>query len=136
MLAGPSAVAFIKGDPIDAAKALRDFAKENPLLIIKGGIFDGKAVTTAEIMQLANLESREVLLAKIAGAMKASMSKAARTFDALRIKMEAGAPAPVVEQAPVVAPVAEVAVETPAPVAEQAPEVVAEAAPAAESTEN
>jgi len=136
MLAGPSAVAFIKGDPIDAAKALRDFAKENPLLIIKGGIFEGKAVTTAEIMQLANLESREVLLAKIAGAMKASMSKAARTFDALRFKMEAGAPAPVVEQAPVVAPVAEVAVETPAPVAEQAPEVVAEAAPAAESTEN
>jgi len=92
LLAGPSAVAFIKGDPIDAAKALRDFAKENPLLIIKGGIFDGKAVTTAEIMQLANLESREVLLAKIAGAMKASMAKAARTFDALRIKMEAGAP--------------------------------------------
>ena len=136
MLAGPSAVAFIKGDPIDAAKALRDFAKENPLLIIKGGIFDGKAVTTAEIMQLANLESREVLLAKIAGAMKASMSKAARTFDALRIKMEAGAPAPVVEQAPVATPVAEVAVETPAPVAEQAPEVVAEATPAAESTEN
>jgi len=136
MLAGPSAVAFIKGDPIDAAKALRDFAKENPLLIIKGGIFDGKAVTTAEIMQLANLESREVLLAKIAGAMKASMSKAARTFDALRIKMEAGAPAPVAEQAPVATPVAEVAVETPAPVAEQAPEVVAEAAPAAESTEN
>ena len=99
LLAGPSAVAFIKGDPIDAAKALRDFSKENPLLIIKGGIFDGKAVTTAEIMQLANLESREVLLAKIAGAMKASMAKAARTFDALRIKMEAGAPAPVVSEA-------------------------------------
>ena len=132
MLAGPSAVAFIKGDPIDAAKVLRDFAKDNPLLIIKGGIFDGKAVTTAEIMQLANLESREVLLAKIAGAMKASMSKAARAFDALRIKMEAGTPAPVAT--PVAAPVAEVAVETPAPVA--APAVVAEAAPAAESTEN
>jgi large subunit ribosomal protein L10 len=139
LLAGPSAVAFIKGDPIDAAKALRDFAKENPLLIIKGGIFDGKAVTTAEIMQLANLESREVLLAKIAGAMKASMSKAARTFDALRIKMEAGAPAPVaaevVAEAKVEAPVAEAVVE--APVAQDAtPEVVAEAAPAAESTEN
>jgi len=139
LLAGPSAVAFIKGDPIDAAKALRDFAKENPLLIIKGGIFDGKAVTTAEIMQLANLESREVLLAKIAGAMKASMSKAARTFDALRIKMEAGAPAPVAAAAPVEvvaeAPVAEAAPE--APVAQDAtPEVVAEAAPAAESTEN
>ena len=139
LLVGPSAVAFIKGDPIYAAKALRDFAKENPLLVIKGGIFDGKAVTTAEIMQLANLESREVLLAKIAGAMKASMSKAARTFDALRIKMEAGAPAPVATEAvaEVVAeaPVAEVAAE--APVAQDAtPEVVAEAAPAAECTEN
>ena len=139
LLAGPSAVAFIKGDPIDAAKALRDFAKENPLLIIKGGIFDGKAVTTAEIMQLANLESREVLLAKIAGAMKASMSKAARTFDALRIKMEAGAPAPVaaevVAEVKAEAPAAEVVTE--APVAQDAtPEVVAEAAPAAESTEN
>jgi len=135
LLAGPSAVAFIKGDPIDAAKALRDFAKENPLLIIKGGIFDGKAVTTAEIMQLANLESREVLLAKIAGALKASMSKAARTFDALRIKMEAGAPAPIATEV-----VAEVKAEAPvaeAPVAQDAtPEVVAEAAPAAESTEN
>jgi len=146
MLAGPSAVAFIKGDPIDAAKALRDFAKENPLLIIKGGIFDGKAVTTAEIMQLANLESREVLLAKIAGALKASMSKAARTFDGLRIKMEAGVPAPVAppvaQAAPEVvaeAPVAEVAPEVVAEahVAQDAtPEVVAEAAPAAESTEN
>ena len=139
LLAGPSAVAFIKGDPIDAAKALRDFAKENPLLVIKGGIFDGKAVTTAEIMQLANLESREVLLAKIAGALKASMSKAARTFDALRIKMEAGAPTPVatevVAEVKAEAPVAEAVNE--APVAQDAtPEVVAEAAPAAESTEN
>ena len=112
LLAGPSAVAFIKGDPIDAAKALRDFAKENPLLIIKGGIFDGKAVTTAEIMQLANLESREVLLAKIAGAMKASMAKAARTFDALRIKMEASTPAPVVSEP--AAAVTEAVVEVPA----------------------
>jgi large subunit ribosomal protein L10 len=144
LLVGPSAVAFIKGDPIDAAKALRDFAKENPLLVIKGGIFDGKAVTTAEIIQLANLESREVLLAKIAGAMKASMSKAARTFDALRIKMEAGAPAPVVTEAVAPEAVAEVVAEAPsaevvaeAPVAQDAtPEVVAEAAPAAESTEN
>ena len=144
LLVGPSAVAFIKGDPIDAAKALRDFAKENPLLVIKGGIFDGKAVTTAEIMQLANLESREVLLAKIAGAMKASMSKAARTFDALRIKMEAGAPAPVATEAVATEAVAEVVAEAPsaevvaeAPVAQDAtPEVVAEAAPAAEGTEN
>ncbi|CAB5015383.1 unannotated protein [freshwater metagenome] len=93
-------------------------------------------------MQLANLESREVLLAKIAGAMKGSIAKAARVFDALRIKMEAGAPAPVAE-VKVEAPVAEAVTE--APVVEKveevvaqeaAPEVVAEAAPAAESTEN
>jgi len=137
LLAGPSAVAFIKGDPIDAAKALRDFSKENPLLVIKGGIFEGKAVTTAEIMQLANLESREVLLAKIAGAMKGSIAKAARVFDALRIKMEAGAPAPVAE-VKAEAPVAEAATEAKVEevVTETAPEVVAEAANAAESTEN
>jgi large subunit ribosomal protein L10 len=102
LLTGPSAVAFIKGDPIDAAKSLRDFAKENPFLVIKGGFYEGKPVTPAEIMQLANLESREVLLAKLAGAMKGSLAKAARIFDALRIKLESeqGAPAPVVEAAP------------------------------------
>ena len=120
LLAGPSAVAFIKGDAIDAARNLKNFQKENPLLIIKGGIYEGKFVTTAEIMKLADLESREVLLAKLAGAMKGSLAKAARTFDALRIKMEAGAPAPV-------------AVAAPAPVAEEAPAVEAEAAPAAEA---
>ncbi len=92
LLKGPSAVAFIKGDPIDAAKSLRDFATENPSLVIKGGIYEGKLVTTEEIMKLANLESREVLLAKLAGAMKGSLAKAARVFDALRIKLEAGAP--------------------------------------------
>jgi large subunit ribosomal protein L10 len=101
LLKGPSAVAFIKGDSIVAAKALKEFQKENPLLVIKGGIFDGKAVSTAEIMKLADLESREVLLAKLAGAMKGTLSKAARTFDALRIKLEAGSPAPVAEAAPV-----------------------------------
>ena len=88
LLVGPSAVAFIKGDPIDAAKGLRDFAKENPFLVIKGGIYEGKAVSKEELMQLANLESREVLLAKLAGAMKGSLAKAARVFDALRIKLE------------------------------------------------
>ena len=134
LLVGPSAVAFIKGDPIDAAKSLRDFAKENPFLVIKGGIYEGKAVTKEEIMQLANLESREVLLAKLAGAMKGSLAKAARIFDALRIKLEAeqGAPAPVAAAAPA----AEAVVEAPAPEAVAA-EVVAEVAevPAAEATE-
>ena len=96
LLVGPSAVAFIQGDPIDAAKSLRDFAKENPFLVIKGGIYEGKAVTKEELMQLANLESREVLLAKLAGAMKGSLAKAARVFDALRIKLEMSeVPAPV-----------------------------------------
>jgi len=104
LLAGPSALAFVKGDPIDAAKSLKNFAKENPFLVIKGGIFEGKAVTTAEIMKLADLESREVLLAKLAGAMKGSLAKAIRTIDALRLKKEAaeGAPAAaVVSEAPV-----------------------------------
>ena len=134
LLAGPSAVAFIKGDAIDAARNLKNFQKENPLLIIKGGIYEGKFVTTAEIMKLADLESREVLLAKLAGAMKGSLAKAARSFDALRIKMEAGAPAaaPVAEAAPAAeAP----AVEAEAPVAEAVvtEEVVAEVA--AEATD-
>ena len=120
LLKGPSAVAFIKGDPIDAAKSLRDFAKENPFLVIKGGIYEGKSVTAAEIFKLADLEAREVLLAKLAGAMKASLAKAVRTIDALRIKKEAGeAPA-----APAAAPVVEAVAETPA--ADAAPEVVAE----------
>jgi large subunit ribosomal protein L10 len=135
LLVGPSAVAFIKGDPIDAAKSLRDFAKENPFLVIKGGIYEGKSVTPAEILQLANLESREVLLAKLAGAMKGSLAKAARIFDALRIKLEAeqGAPAPVAEAAPA----AESPVETAAEAVVETPEVVAEVAevPAAEATE-
>ncbi len=151
LLVGPSAVAFIKGDPINAAKSLRDFQKENPFLIIKGGIYEGKSVTPAELMELANLESREVLLAKLAGAMKASMAKAAATFDALRAKMESGAPvAPVVSEptsnnaeaeVPAQAETTEAAVETPAQDApaeavaatEETPEVVAEVA--AEATD-
>ena len=137
LLQGPSAVAFIKGDPINAAKSLRDFAKENPFLIIKGGIYEGKAISTAELMELANLESREVLLAKLAGAMKGSLAKAARVFDALRIKMEAGAP--VVAEAPV-APVevAEVVVEAAAVEAEvvtDATPVVEEVTPESEEKE-
>ena len=83
MLTGPSAIAFVDGDVVEAAKGLRDFARTNPLLVIKGGVLDGKAMDPAEIVKLADLESREVLLAKLAGAMKASMSGAAATFAAL-----------------------------------------------------
>lgn len=103
-LQGPSAIAFITGDPVEAAKGLRDFAKAHPLLVIKAGVLDGKALTPEEITKLADLESREVLLAKMAGAMKGSLSKAvylfaaplsqtARVVDALRQKVEAEGPA-------------------------------------------
>ena len=82
MLSGPSAIAFIKGDAVEAAKSLRDFAKANPFLVIKGGVLDGKLVTAAELSKIADLESREVLLSKLAGGMKATMSKAAALFQA------------------------------------------------------
>lgn len=99
-LVGPSAIAFVKGDPVDAAKGLRDFARANPVLVIKGGVLDGKPLSADEIKRLADLESREVLLAKLAGAMKASLSGAASLFaaplsqtarliEALRQKVEA-----------------------------------------------
>lgn len=137
MLKGPSALAFVKGDPIDAARMLRDFSRENPFLVIKGGIYEGKAVTSEEVMQLANLESREVLLAKLAGAMKGSIAKAARVFDALRImriKLEAGSSSTSSAPAEVAAPVEVVAeVEVAAPVEVVAEvEVVEEAAPVVE----
>jgi len=87
LLAGPSAIAFVKGDVVEAAKGLRDFSKANPLLVIKGGVLDGRAITPAEIEKLADLEPREVLLAKLAGGMKASMAKAAAVMSALPVQM-------------------------------------------------
>ena len=87
LLSGPSAVAFVDGDVVEAAKSLRDFARANPLLVIKGGVLDGKAMTPPEIIRLADLEPREVLLAKLAGAMKASLAGAAATFNALPVQM-------------------------------------------------
>ncbi|WP_169079330.1 50S ribosomal protein L10 [Microcella alkalica] len=101
MLAGPSAIAFVTGDPVTVAKALRDFAKANPALVVKGGYFDGKPLDASEVTKLAELESREVVLAKLAGAVKASLfgaaymfnaplAQAARAVDALRQKQESG----------------------------------------------
>ena len=130
-LAGPTAIAFITGDAVETAKGLRDFAKAHPALVIKGGYLDGKPLTAGEITKLADLESREVLLAKLAGAMKASLTQAvylfaaplsqtARLVEALRVQRE--------EQG---GPLAAAAVADPAPVAEEAPaEPVAEEAPA------
>jgi len=113
LLTGPTAIAFINGDVVEAAKGLRDFAKANPALVIKGGVLDGKPLDAKEVAKLADLESREVLLGKLAGAMLASLSQAvyllnaplaqaARVAAALRDKAEqdpsvlaggAGAPA-------------------------------------------
>jgi len=147
MLSGPSAIAFIKGDTVEAAKSLRDFAKANPFLVIKGGVLDGKLVTAAELSKIADLESREVLLAKVAGAANAALSKAAALFqaplaqvarlaEALRAQVAentpaAAAPAPVVEAAVAEAAVAEAAVD--APVVEAAEPVAEAAEPVAEA---
>jgi large subunit ribosomal protein L10 len=98
-LAGPSAIAFVHGDTVAVAKGLRDFAKANPQLVVKGGYFDGNPLTADEVRKLADLESREVLLGKLAGAFKASLfgaaylftaplSQAVRTVEALREKQE------------------------------------------------
>ena len=84
--AGPTALAFVSGDVVEAAKGLRDFAKTHPFLIIKGGVFEGKALTAGEVGQLAELESREVILARLAGTMKASLSRAAAVLQAPLVK--------------------------------------------------
>ena len=152
MLQGPSALAFVKGDAVDAAKAIKNFSKENAKLVIKGGFLDGKVLSAAEVQKLADLESREVLLAKLAGAMKAKMAQAAalfaapasktvRTIEALRAAAEAD-PSKIAGAGVAAAPV----VETPAAAEEvvaeetqaEAPaevEVEAAEAPAAEAAE-
>lgn len=100
---GPNAIAFVEGDPVEAAKGLRDFAKDHPLLVIKGGILDGNPLSPEQIDSLARLESREALLGKLAGAMKAQLTQAAylfnaplsqtaRVVDALRTKVEEQGP--------------------------------------------
>lgn len=102
LLAGPTALAFVTGEVADAAKAIRDFVKDNPALVVKGGVLEGQLLDAAEVKKLADLESREVLLAKAAGVLKAALyqaayvfqapaSKAVRTIDALRAKEEAAA---------------------------------------------
>lgn len=127
LFVGPTAIAFINGEPVDAAKALKKFAKDNKALVIKGGYMDGKALSVAEVERIADLESREVLLAKLAGAMKANLTKAAGLFNApasqvarlaaaLQDKRAAEAPAEAAAEAPAEAaadaPAAEAAAET------------------------
>lgn len=138
-LQGPTAIAFVTGDPVEAAKGLRDFAKANPALVIKAGVLDGKPLSPQEITKLADLESREVLLAKLAGALNASLTNAvylfaaplsqtARVVDALRAKVEQEGPqdGSAADSAP-----AETAEATPA-AADEATAETAEAPAAAE----
>jgi large subunit ribosomal protein L10 len=151
LLQGPTAIAFVKGDPVDAAKGLRDFAKTHPLLVIKGGILDGKALSADEVKKIADLEPREVLLAKLAGAIKALPTRAAGLFQAplsqmarlakaLEEKKSAEAPAEAAVEVPAEAPVeasAEAVVdapETPAEAVVEAPETPAEATAEAPET--
>jgi len=140
LLVGPTAIAFVKGDPVEAAKGLRDFAKTNPLLVIKGGVLDGKSLSAAEVNKIADLESREVLLAKVAGAIKALPTRAAGLFQAplsqiarlaKALEEKKASEAPAEEAAAVDAPVA-----PEAPVADETPAAAdVTEAPAAEATE-
>ncbi len=82
LLVGPTAIAFVSGEPVDAAKALREFQKDNKALVVKGGYMEGRALSAAEVSQLADLDSREVLLGKLASAMKGNLTKAAQLFSA------------------------------------------------------
>jgi large subunit ribosomal protein L10 len=127
LFAGPTAIAFVSGEAVDAAKTIKTFAKDHKALVIKGGYMDGRALTVAEVEHIADLESREVLLAKLAGAMKANLVKAAGLFSApasqvarlaaaLQEKRAAEEPAaPAVSDAPAVeAETTETSAETPA----------------------
>jgi large subunit ribosomal protein L10 len=135
LLTGPTAIAFISGDVVEAAKGLRDFAKANPTLVIKGGVLDGNILDASEIAKLADLESREVLLGKLAGAMLASLSQAVYLLNAplaQAARLAGALEAKAQEDPSILAGGA----GTPA-AAEEAPvaEAAAEEAPAEESTE-
>lgn len=143
LLAGPTAIAFINGDVVEAAKGLRDFAKANPALIIKGGVLDGEFLDAKAVAKLADLESREVLMGKLAGAMLASLtqavqlfnaplSQAARLAGALQTKAEAD---PTILAGGAGAPADSTAEEAPADTEEASPAADSTADQAAESTD-
>ncbi len=141
LLQGPTAIAFVKGDPVEAAKGLRDFAKAHPLLVIKGGVLDGNAINASEINKIADLESREVLLAKLAGALKALPTRAAGLFQAplaqmarLAKALEEKKPAEAAAAAPVETPV-EAPADVPAEASAEAPAEASSDAPAEASAE-
>jgi len=135
LFSGPTAIAFVTGEAVDAAKAIKTFAKDNEALVIKGGYMDGHPLTVAEVERIADLESREVLLAKLARAMMANLSKAAGLFNApasqvarlaaaLEAKKAADVPVAPAEESPDTSAEAPAA---PEPQAEAAAEAPAEA---------
>ncbi|OCB22941.1 50S ribosomal protein L10 [Mycobacterium malmoense] len=129
LFAGPTAIAFVTGEPVDAAKAIKTFAKDNKALVIKGGYMDGRALSVAEVERIADLESREVLLAKLAGAMKGNLAKAAGLFNAPASQM-ARLLAALQEKKPAEPEPAAPVAEAPAAPAEETPEAPAEPAEA------
>jgi large subunit ribosomal protein L10 len=133
LLSGPTAIAFINGDVVEAAKGLRDFAKANPALVIKGGYVDGSSMDAAEIGKLADLESREVLLGKLAGAMLASLSQAVYLLNApiAQAARLAGALQAKAEQDPTILAGGATQSEDAAPAAPAAEDAPVEEAPAA-----
>lgn len=143
LLAGPSAVAFISGDPVAAAKRVVESSKKFPTLVLKGGYLDGKVLSAEEARQLAELEPREVMLSKVAGLLKGEMSRAAAMFVAAQSKflslLEAykeKLPPAAVEAEPEPEPVADPAAEPEAElVAEPEAEPVAETPEAEEEAE-
>jgi large subunit ribosomal protein L10 len=138
LFVGPTAIAFVTGEAVDAAKAIKTFAKDHKALVIKGGYMDGHPLTVAEVERIADLESREVLLAKLAGAMKGNLAKAAGLFSAPASQFARLAAALQEKKASEAPAAPETPAEAPAPAAEaQAAEEspVAEEAPAAEAAE-
>ena len=137
LLQGPTAVAFVHGDPVQAAKDLAEFARTHPALIVKGGVMDGRVLDAAEVRQLATLESREVLLARLAGLLQASAQQAVSLLAApLRqvATMTAALRDHKAEAEPAEAPAAE-APETPAAETTETPAAETPEAPATETTE-
>jgi large subunit ribosomal protein L10 len=129
LFVGPTAIAFITGEAVDAAKAIKTFAKEHKALVIKGGYMDGRALTVAEVERIADLESREVLLARLAGAMKGNLAKAAGLFNAPASQI-ARLAAALQEKKAAEGPATPAAPETPAATeTPAAPAAAAEAAP-------
>ena len=134
LFVGPVAIAFVRGDAAAAAKALKDFGKDNPALILKGGLLGTRVVTVVDLEALAELPSRDVMLAQVAGVFQAPLVKAAGLFQAFTRNLAYGVKA-LIEQrieAGEALPVAEVEAE----VADESPtESVEESSESAESSE-